>query len=167
MPSPSVKLRPWASSYVYRRIRSETCLHIDVFAYLITWKGLDHVAIRYQMRRGGRGADPVRELVFLIEYRTIGLAVFTEPKQIRSDHPALVDMYMSDPVLLNGRERRAYADWYTTYHHRHLRDIAMHYPVNDLGCTSRSVRFHYFTAPDHNPSEGFSNWYTAPRARQG
>lgn len=158
MPVASMALRPWASTYVYRRIRREDCLHIDVWSYPITYKGIEYYAIRYQFRRGGRGYDPLSELIMLVKPNTDA-----DPIQIATNHPALTDMYLSEPVLMNGRERRAIAEWFTDYHHAHLRDIAALYPIQALDCKSRSVRFHYFSSPDHDARQGFKNWYTAPR----
>jgi hypothetical protein len=154
----SAKLRPYASTYVLRRIRRDDCLHIDAWSYPLTYGGKDYYAIRFQFRRGGRGIDPLRELVFIITPDSD-----EEPKQVPGNHIMLTDMYLSEPVLMNGRERRHLAEWFTRYHHSHLRAIAADYPPNSLDCKSLSVRFHYFVNPDHDVRQGFKNWFSPPR----
>jgi hypothetical protein len=157
--SASMSLRPWASTYVKRRIRANDCLHIDVFAYQVT---VTRFAIKYELRRGGRGA-PLRTLVFVVREGDALDVTNSGPAQVPLDHPSLTDMYLTDPILMTGRVLgRGVGEWFTAYHHMFLRDIATLYPISDLGCRTRSVRFHYFPAPDLNPNEGFVNFYAEP-----
>lgn len=154
-------LRQFASTYVWRRIRSYDCLHIDVFIYPISYMGRDYYAVSYDMRPGGKGVEPIRQLVFMVD----PLDWSKEPKQISPSHAALTDMHIGQPVLMTSRDKRDIAGAFTAYHHNWLRDIAVSYPVSSLQCKSHSIRFHYFTAPDHDPTQGFRNWF-APQLRR-
>lgn len=155
-------LRDLASTYVKRRIMDNSVLHMDIFAYPLHGVASADVAIKYEFRRGGRG-DPLSVMWFAIKTQDN-----SEPRQIPANHIAFVDLELSDPIRMTAKPReRAVAEWFTDYHHAQLRDIAMLYPVSAFGCTKRSVRFHYFTAPDHDPRHGFKNWYSAPRPNRG
>lgn len=145
-----MQLRPYASTYVLRRIQHSTCLHIDITAYEIS---LNSYVIKYELRRGGKGS-PVLELWFYV-----GADTWSGPVQLPATHPYVLDAQLTEPVLMTGRDRRAIAQAFTEYHHKYLRDIATQYPIEAQDCRTRSVVFHYFVKPDHDPAQGFANWY--------
>lgn len=150
--------RKGLSTYFHRIISKNTVLHVDVFAYLINE---DLVLFRYVTTTGGRGQH-LQEFVFAARPSEPD----TRPAQVPTNSMLITDLELSDPVRFNTLERvKTYGRWATQYHHNFMRVIADTIPLSE-GHRRRSVKFHYFACPDHDPTQGFKNFYRQRRASQ-
>lgn len=151
----STPLRPGLSQYIERITNKASVMHVDVFGYDV---GEGLVLIEYRLSKGGK--HHIRNLYFVCT-----LGDYSEPKALRSDHILVVDSRLLGGILFNAKIRVArWGDWATSYHHMHLRDLANAIPL-EAGTRRRSVKFHYWGCPDHNPADGFANWWRPNRAK--
>lgn len=147
-------LRPWLSEYWVRRVLRKDSLLIDVTAYDLG----SAFVFKYSLSNGGTG-QVVRDFYFV----TSGYLTDGPPCQAQAGAAILTDIALLDPIRFNTLPlNRQRADWATMYHHRYLRHLATEYPLPP-GYVRRSIRFWYFTNPDHNPIQGFKNWWVANR----
>lgn len=151
-----LRFRPEPNKYWRPRLCRTDVMHVDTFLYL---PGDNLAVFRMVITSGGKG-DTVRQYVFVAE------RLSTEPpKSVPSNHTLVTDLELLDPVRANSIDRRAtWGRWVTQYHHRYLRDLATELPLGEY--KRRSVKFHYFACPDHNPAQGFANFYQGKRPTQ-
>jgi hypothetical protein len=151
-----MQYREGISSYIAQHLSKPFVLHIDVFAY-----ELDDNTVLFRYIITKRGKHKIMEYVFAGKLSEPD----SNPRHVRAGSSALVDMALTDPFRFNAkRVFKGLTQWGYTYHHRWMRDLAWSIPM-PKGFTRRSIKFHSFACPDHDPTQGFKNWYAAKPRR--
>lgn len=151
------------SSYWRERLFSKKCTHLDIFLYEIPVeysRKYTHL-ILVEHREGGAKLTKQEAYVF-IAYS------FVPPIPVKNLSSFLDRVDLTEPIKSNGRSQldrpkgRALARWFKAYHHAYLRGLVVKIArlIQIVEGKRTSIRFHYFTVSDLDPTHKFSNhWW--------